>query len=142
MVDIYNKQVEKIRELEKKHKYDESYIEINKLKCKYLSPIEEDSNLRDIGRIFNYGYKDGPCLEAMAEKFGNRKQEERVEWRNQYKSDLDKLYKRSLTGGYCVARKTGFYSSDLPSGDYHYVFVEIDIQKRCPAFENDLEKKD
>lgn len=138
MTKIYDKQVEKIRKLEKKFKYDEARREIKKLKCKYLSPIGEENNLKEITGIFPYKDMNGPCLETMGEYFGNRNQKERKIWLKQSESDLNKLYKCNLTGDYCVARKTGFNSSDLPSGDYPYVFVEINIQKRCPAFENDL----
>lgn len=141
MANTYEKQVEKIRELEIENKYNEAKRETDKLKCKYLLHMGEEFNLREIVSFSNWRDMNEPGLKTLGEEFGNREQKEYEEWTNQSESNLNKLYKCSLTEDYCVARKTGFCSADLPSGDVFYVSLEIDIQKRCPAYENNLEKK-
>ncbi len=147
MIDSYEGRVKKIEELFReafrKNRHDlndKAETMIRELSCKHLTPVGQE--LGEIASTFHYSDIRGPCLYTGGEPRGNSNKEYGV-WKVDSKIPLDNLYRCSLTGDYCVARKSGFHSSDIPEGDSHTVYVEIDNQQRCPAYNvpNDLAKK-
>ncbi len=145
----YEREVKEIKELnrqsipssaseEKLRKYNETRARIRALSCEHLTNTGEDMGLRELSTIFYYKDMKGPCLDTLGEEADeNSESEEKFEkWQEDSKIPLDRLYKCALTGDYCIARRTGYHPSSISSGDYHYAFVEIDKQQRCPGFES------
>lgn len=141
MTNSYERKVEQIGNLLDENKYDEAKVEIRKLCCKHLTPTGQELGLREMANIYLYSDMKGPCLDTLGEKAGNRTGKERKVWDTDSNVPLNRLYKCALTGDYCIATRRGFHSSDLPEGDYYFKYVEIDSQKKCPAFKNSLEDK-
>ena len=136
MKETYSEKVKQAEKLLKEDQYSEASSELRKLSCRHLRPTGLDLGLDEIARIFPYSDISGPCLYTPGEKAEDKStDEERKAWDEDSRVPLDRLYKCVLTGEDCVARKTGFHCSDIPAGDYHYVFVEMDVQGRCPAYE-------
>lgn len=141
MTDSYERKVEQIKGLLHENKYDEGKVEIRKLCCIHLTPTGQELGLNEVAHIFLYKNMKGPCLDTLGEKAGNATGEGRKVWDTGSNGSLDRLYKCALTGDYCIATRRDFHSSDIPEGDYFFRYVEIDSQKRCPAFKNSLEDK-
>jgi hypothetical protein len=133
MTDEYEVKVKQIKRLIHECKYSEATEKMRSLSCGHLINLGLEFQLEEQGLI-SYCSNE-PCLFTSEEEFGERKAEERKKWLEDSKLSLKRLYKCELTENDCIAKKAKFRASDIASGDYASVFVELDHQRKCPVYQ-------